>query len=425
MPLSNPKASNTFGIPFSILFVLFVPGHMFDWAIEWAWLGTQLLAALFWFFILRRKFKPTVSLNPSAWILCFILFTISGILGTLYSNFVMGLQIDSKDLQDHFRFLIFIPLALFIGSAIDERNIDGFTLSVKLVVLFNLLTAAILLMDFPVLSNMLMNIYGDAKVQYNFGHIRIGIPFTNPNFAALFFVFAFAYFISFKISPLFAALSLSSLFLTGSRSGLISAAPLLLLSYFYLLRNAFLSRKSLIIFVISHAIPLYLIGNILEAAEGLSRIVELVDSLKDGNIGQVETASIRLDVVNNAIEYIKESPVFGIGPARFYGLDVTDSQLIAWPLMYGIPCAILISGFFAFLFLNVALNSKVSNHAVGAIATSFSFFLMLSTGDFMKNYRLFFITILFAHVIKLISIQNISKMQTASNNFLRQPVSEA
>jgi hypothetical protein len=268
-----------------------------------------------------------------------------------------------------------------------------------------------------------MNIYGDAKVQYEFGHIRIGIPFTNPNFAALFFVLSFAYFTSFKISPLFAALSLSSLFLTGSRSGLISAVPILLLSYFYLLRNALSNRRGLVLFTIMHAIPLYYIVNILEAAEGLSRIVELADSLKDGNIGQVETANIRFEVVNNAIEYIKKSPVFGIGPARFYGLDVTDSQLIAWPLMYGIPIAILISGFFAFIFLNVALSAKLSNHAVGAIATFFSFFLMLSTGDFMKNYRLFFITILFAHVIKLISVKNTSKKQRASNNFLRQPVS--
>lgn len=396
---------------------------MFDWAIEWTWLGIQLLATLFWFFIWHQKFKPTAGLNPSTWLFFFILFTVSGMLGTVYSSLVMGLQIDSKDIQDLMRFLIFIPLALFIGSAIDERNIDGFTLAVKMVVLFNLLTAAILLIDFPVLSTIVMNIYGDAKVQYEFGHIRIGIPFTNPNFAALFFVLSFAYFTSFKISPLFAALSLSSLFLTGSRSGLISAVPILLLSYFYLLRNALSNRTGLVLFTLMHAIPLYYIVNILEAAEGLSRIVELADSLKDGNIGQVETANIRFEVVNNAIEYIKKSPVFGIGPARFYGLDVTDSQLIAWPLMYGIPIAILISGFFAFIFLNVALSAKLRSHAVGAIATFFSFFLMLSTGDFMKNYRLFFITILFAHVIKLISVKNTSKKQTASNNFLRQPVS--
>lgn len=423
MPSSNTKPSYTFGIPLSVLFVLFVPGHMFDWTIEWAWLGAQLLVVLFWFFICHRKFKPTANLNPFAWILCFTLFTLSGMLGALYSSFVMDLQIDNKDIQDHLRFLIFIPLALFIGSAIDERHIDGFTLAVKMVVLFNLLTAVVLLMDLPLLTTIVMNIYGDAKVQYDFGHIRIGIPFVNPNFAALFFVFAFAYFVSFKVSPLFAALALFSLFLTGSRSGLLSAAPLLLFSYFCLFRNSFSSRKGLVIFATLHFVPLYFIVNILEAAEGLSRIVELIDSLKNGNIGQVETANIRIDVVNNAIEYIKKSPIFGIGPARFYGLDVTDSQLIAWPLMYGIPCSFLISGFFALIFLNVALNAKETIHAVGSFATFFSFFLMLSTGDFMKNYRIFFITILFAHVTNLISNKRISHMQSVSNHLLRQPVS--
>lgn len=405
MSFRNSKTSNTTGLSYSVLLVFFVPGHMFDWAIEWAWLGIQLLAALFWFLVLHQRFKPTAGINPSTWLLCFVFFTVFGFSGSLYSSFFLDLQTDSKDIQDLMRFFVFIPLALFIGSAVEACDIDGFTLAIKFVVLFNLLTATILLTDFPSLSTLVMHIYGDAKVQYEFGHIRIGIPFTNPNFAALFFVFAFSYFISFKISPFFAVLSLSSLFITGSRSGLISVVPLLLLSYFYLLRHAILSQKGIAVFAVIHIIPLYYIANILEAAEGLSRIVELAESLKSGNIGQVETANIRFDVVNNAIEYIKKSPVFGIGPARFYGLDVTDSQLIAWPLMYGIPCAILISSFFAFIFLNVARNAKVSKHIEGAVATFFSFFIMLSTGDFMKNYRLFFITILFAHVMKLISIE--------------------
>lgn len=421
MLLRSSKSSNTLGIPYSVLFVLFVPGHMFDWAIEWTWLGAQLIATLFWFFVWHHKFKPTAGLSPSTWLLCFILFTVSGMLGTLYSSFVMGLQIDSKDIQDLMRFLIFIPLALFIGSAIDERNIEGFTLAVKMVVLFHLVTSTILLLDLPGLSTAVMLIYADAKVQYDFGHIRIGIPFTNPNFAALFFVLAFSYFISFKKSPIFAALTLCSLFLTGSRSGLISAVPILLLSYFLLLKNALSGRKGLAIFAVLHAIPLYYIATLIEASEDFSRIVELTDALKDGNIGQVDTASIRLDLINNATEYIKRSPVFGIGPGRTYGLDVTDSQLIAWPLIYGIPCAIVILGFFAFLFLNITRNANTRNHAAGAVVVCISFFLMLSTGDFMKNYRLFFITILFAHSMKLIASRDMSKKQLASNNFLRQP----
>lgn len=420
MFIRNSKASDTVGIPYSVLLVFFVPGHMFDWVIEWAWLGIQLLSTLLWFLVHHQRLKATAGLDPSVWIFYFTIFTVFGIIGVLNSSIVMGMQIDSKDMQDLIRFLVFIPLALFIGSAIEERNIEGFTLAVKLVVLFNLVTATILLLDFPFLSTVVMDIYGEAKVQYEFGHIRIGIPFTNPNFAALFFLLALSYFSSYKISPVFATLSLFSLFLTGSRSGLLSALPVLLLSYVYILQNTLSNRKALVFFAIIHVVSLYYIVNILEVAEGLSRIVELADALKVGNIGQVETANIRFDVVNNAIEYISQSPLFGIGPGRSYGLDVTDSQLIAWPLMYGIPCAIFISGFFAVVFLNVAQKARISKHKTGAIATCISFFLMLSTGDFMKNYRLFFITILFAHIMKLIAERNLKK---PLNNFLRQPIS--
>lgn len=417
MLLGNLKANNSIGIPLSVLFVFFVPGHMFDWAIEWTWLGIQLVIALFWFCVLQQKFQPTAGLNPTTWLMCFTLFTASGMLGTLYSSLIMNLQIDGKDIQDLSRFLISIPLALFIGSAIKEHNIDGFTKAIKMVISFHLLTSAILLFDISNLSNVVMLIYADAKVQYDFGHIRIGIPFTNPNFAALFFVLAFSYFTFFKKSPIFAALSIISLFLTGSRSGLISAAPILILSYLYFLRNALSSRRILSIFIISHAIPLYYIATLLEASEDFSRIVELIEALRDGDIGQVDTASIRLDLVNSAIEYIKLSPVFGIGPGRSYGLDVTDSQLIAWPLMYGIPSAILISGFFAIIFLNIARGARTGNHIAGAVTTCFSFFLMLSVGDFMKNYRLFFITILFAHTMKLIAVNDAFKWQHISINF--------
>ena len=40
-------------------------------------------------------------------------------------------------------------------------------------------------------------------------------------------------------------------------------------------------------------------------------------------------------------------------------------------------------------------------HRLAAVATALSFFLMLGTGDFMKNFRLFYIVILLMHVMHL------------------------
>jgi hypothetical protein len=397
------KLSDSFFTRLSIISVLFVPGHLFDWAIEWLWLGFQLAASLILFFTFHGKLKSTVGLNPKFWTYCFVLFTLMGLLGTLHGHVILGLQIDVKDLQDHFRFLIFIILALFIGSAVVDDDIIFFTSAVKMVVIYNLLASAAILFDLPILSEALMLLYADAKVQVDFLHVRIGIPFGNPNFAAFFFLFAFAYFTSFRASPIFAILSIVSLLLTGSRSGIISILPLILLSYFYILQSAVKNLKELTVCVAFHAVFLSFSEGVFQLATSLPRFIELADALSLGGVDKVDTASIRINVVNDAIKYIELSPFIGIGPGRYYGLDITDSQLIAWPLMYGIPAAVLIIGFFALLFFNIIRNATTNRHALGSLAMLSTFLLMLSVGDFMKNYRLFFISILFLHIMSLIA----------------------
>lgn len=396
------------GIQLTVLLVLFVPGHMFNWAVEWIWLGVQVFIALFWFLVMHRGFVPTAGIRPSAWVVLFVLFTILGFLGTLYSSFGLGFQITTADLPDLLRFLISIPLALFIGSAIDKSASEGVSQAFKGVVLFNVLTSALLLFGVPGASDAVMLIYADAKVTYDFGYIRIGIPFTNPNFAALIFVLLLSYFLFFKQSLIYAVLCLVSLFNTGSRSGFLAAIPILLLAYISLLRIALFNLKILTIVIVLHAMVLYYISTVVETAEGFSRLLELTEALQNREIGQVNTASIRMDLVANALKFIKRSPLFGVGPGRSYGLEITDSQLVSWPLMYGIPGAIVIAGFFGFLFLNIARRAEQRAHVMAALATFLSFFLMLATGDFMKNYRMFFVTVLVAHCMYLVVVPNVS-----------------
>ncbi|MCX8487136.1 MAG: O-antigen ligase family protein [Crocinitomicaceae bacterium] len=353
--------------------------------------------------------RETIGVSPKYWIVWFIFFTSAGIIGSLYGIFFLDLQVESKDLQDHFRFLIYLVFSLFIGSAITYTHVNFFALTIKAVVIFNILTSVIILSNFPILFDVVMAIYTDAKVQFDFSHIRIGIPFANPNFAAFFFLFAFAFFTSFKISPVFAVLSLCSLLLTGSRSGLISLIPLLLALYLQIIMKSIESFKGLLFFVVFHCFFLYFSHVFFESLSELPRFLELVDAINAGGVNKVETASIRIDVVKDAINYITLSPIFGIGPGRYYGLDVTDSQLIAWPLMYGLPTSLLIIGFFSFIFFKIGEAPVKNTYAVGSLSMFFAFILMMSVGDFMKNYRLFFITIMFLHVMRLISVKSIGK----------------
>jgi len=334
-----------------------------------------------------------------------------GIVSMLYGYILpSGGKIGTVDLPDLFRFVIYLPLVLFIGSAIDERDIEGISLALKLVVVFNIMAAVALLADIPVVSNALMLIYADAKVNYDYEFMRIGIPFTNPNFAALIFMLCLSYFLFFERSLKFAALSVISLFVTGSRSGWVSAMPLVLLAYVNQLRViSFRNPIHMATFIAFHALFIYNFGKLAETAQGFVRLQELLQSLDGSGSGffEVETASVRLDIANDVSEYIKRSPWLGWGPARSYGLNVIDSQLLSWSLTFGIPGAIVIAGFFAFLFVNIARRAVRSEQAVAAMVTLMSFFLMLSSGDFMRNYRLFFISVLLIHCMGLIAARRV------------------
>lgn len=389
------------GLPFAMLLVMFVPGHMFNWAVEWAWLGVQVLAALVCLLVARRRIAPTAGIDARVWVGFFLLVTAAGCWSDLYASLVLNIRTSSSDVPDLLRFMIFIPLALFIGATMGRGAADQLSTVLKMVVVFNLVTAAILIARLPVLEPLLMAIYDEAKIQYDFGSIRIGIPFTNPNFAALVFVLALGYFAFFKPSRLFFVLTVVSLFITGSRSGFLAAMPILFLVYLLALRKAAGNPRLLVLVVGLHALALVWVSTVIEAMGGLGRVAELMNALQAGNIAQVDTAAIRFDLVREAMVFIGRSPWFGVGPGRSYGLDVTDAQLIAWPLMYGIPLALALYGFFAWMFLGTIRVAASRTQVLGLLATALSFFLMLSTGDFMKNYRLFFITVLIAHCIHL------------------------
>ena len=400
--MSEHRGMQFFGVPASIFFVMFVPGHLFSWAVEWLWLGIQVLTAIVLMFVVRQTVCSTAGIKPQVWTGFFLLVTVCGAASALHAAVVLNIKTSTNDIPDLLRFLIFIPLALFIGATSTSSFAAQLERVLKLVIVFNLITAALLLLNVPGFASLLMVIYGEAKIQFDFGHIRIGIPFTNPNFAALVFVLALGYFSFFRKSLVFATLTLVSLFLTGSRSGLLAATPILMAVYLLYVVRAMRKPRLLILLLVLHAMAIVWVAQALEAMGGFGRIVELIEAVQAGNLAQVDTASIRFDLIKAALGFIERSPLLGIGPGRSYGLDVTDSQLIAWPVMYGIPLALLIGGFFLWIFTNSLRLASSGELVLGILATAASFFLMLSTGDFMKNYRLFYISVLIAHGIYLV-----------------------
>ncbi len=388
----------------SVWAVMFVPGHLFDWAVEWTWLGAHLLVTVLAAATLGRPVRTTAGVPPGVWLLFAAVGTVLGCLGALHAHMHLGAPLVNADVADLLRFAICLPLALSVGAVIGPASLRSVDNVLKAVVAFNLLTAAVLLAGVPVLNDVIMLLYGEAKVRYDEGQIRIGIPFTNPNFAALVFVLILAYFLFFRPSWKFAGLTLVSLFLTGSRSGWLAAGPILLLAYVRLLGSAISLRHggALALCVVLHLLPAYYLDELIAIGEGLSRLRELTDSLQGGALSEVKTADVRFEVFDVFADFIARSPWLGWGPGRAWGLDIADSQYMSWAVLFGVPAAVAVSLFFAWLFVGPVFRARQREHLLPLLATATSFMLMLATGDFMKNYRLFFIAVLMAHCFRLV-----------------------
>ena len=412
MPKSPATVTNLAGLwgPTMVAIALFVPGHMFSWALEWIWLGFQLLVASVFLMIGRRQPKSTAGVPARVWILIFMVITVSGFISALYGYVVLAISPEVADIADLLRFLIFIPLALYVGATVKPWHARAIVRLFKICVVFNLACAVILVFRLSPLDSIVLAVYQDAKVQYDITHVRIGIPFANPNFAALIFALMLSTFLFFERSLVFAFLTVIAIILTGSRSGYLAIAPLILLAYAQFAMKAVQNWRICSAFLLANMGFALLFGATSERLEEVSRLNELIQALQDKDFSQVETASIRFDLMANAFQYIARSPLFGVGPGRSLGLDVVDSQLIAWPLYYGIPIALVLYGLFLAPMLILAWRARKPGHKLAAIATSLCFFLMLGTGDFMRNYRLFFIALVIMHCIHFLALRSNSSM---------------
>jgi hypothetical protein len=384
-----------------VMLALFVPGHMFGWALEWAWLALQLLCGTVALLCSRHGLRETAGVPAMAWIATFVILTLVGCISAVFGHLAVQIPLDNSDAADLLRLLLFIPLALHVSMLLQARHLQVLNRALKACVLLNLLCSIVLVAEIRPLSDAVLVIYEEAKVQYAIHHIRIGIPFTNPNFAALMFMLMLSVFLFFSRSLLFATLTLISIVLTGSRSGYIAAAPLLLLAYIDFAVRAVTSPKRALVFVLTHVVLLRVASDAADLFGGFSRVTELVTALQGGSLGQVNTANIRFEVIDNAFRFIETSPLLGVGPARSIGLDVVDSQIVSWPLTYGVPAGVWLYGLFIAPMIILALRARQTIQRFAALTTGLSFFLMLGTGDFMKNYRLFYLSLVMMQVMHL------------------------
>lgn len=385
-----------------LLLVFFMPGHWWEWAFEWAWVGAIALAGLCHLFMTPPA-PPRIRLySDRTWMTFGLALTILTATGAAYASFRFGIPLGLRDFVDFPRYLVYGMIGIMIARNVDALDPAIIDKAIRALVAFNLLCAAAILTDVPLLKDLLLMMYEGAKLQYEGGYVRIGIPFPNPNFAALSFLFCFAYFTFFRQSPLYALASFVAIIMTGSRSGMLAAAPILVIGYVMVVIGFFRTRswKVGLLLLGAHLALLYFYSSLAVAIESMNRLQEVVEALENGGLGNVNTAQIRTQVTRALIDdFVMRSPVFGWGPGKAIGIDLSDSQYTNWLLLFGVPGFLLAVTFFAGMALPLLRRQLRWRTLAGSVAMILSFATILYTGDFMKNYRLYFIVVYFFHVM--------------------------
>ena len=200
-------------------------------------------------------------------------------------------------------------------------------------------------------------------------------------------------------------LALALLYLTGSRSGWICC---LIIIFFWVLLNLrllFTSQrfKAMAYLLIFLVVSTFCCNLIIHNINSNYRILSLVQAMENGGIISEANLSGRIQQMKDSWEYTVESPFFGWGTAKYSVMQVIDSQYFTWLFRYGLVGSLLILLIMLYLICQLLILAS-SNHRyfMGLLALFSQCIVMLGTGAFLDNFRLFFITIILLQTLWIV-----------------------
>ena len=384
---------------------VFIPGHLYGWLVERSYSALLLMIAI-------ASFAAAAGRSPLNYIgrrnniillglfIITVLYVFAAVLTTMSSAYGMAV----RDILDFPRYIIIGAVFVIMGNADPDRlraaseKLIIFSLSFSLVVLL------MYIVDVPLLSNMVRWLYEDTKTAITFPRwVRLAAPFENPNFLAFYTVLCFSYalfFASGKRRFVLTALALVVLIVTGSRSGWVAAAVLIAGLFARVLLGVFNTRRSIlrqdILFLILFALITscllwFLYPYLLESA----RVKMVVSALEDGGLSHERNVSGRLDMIVEAFRLFVQRPIIGWGPLKEGGLAVIDNQYSLVLARLGFVGFILIMGIMLYVFSGAVKFAHTWADKFGVVFMWFAVALLLMTGAFLDNFRLFVLFVFF------------------------------
>ena len=398
---------------------VFIPGHLYGWLLERSYSALLLVIAIASFALSAGKVPHNcIGRRGNVLLLGLLvvtaLYVFSAVLIMLLDDYEMTL----RDILDLPRYIVLGAIFVIVGNADPNHLRSALDKLIIFSLSFALFVLLMYLLDVPLLSDIAFWLYQDTKTAIAFPRwIRLSVPFENPNFLAFYAILCLAYALFFtngKNRAILATLSFVVLFATGSRSGWAAAVVLNLgliarvsLGMFYtrstLLRKDFQFLISLLL--ITLCLLWFLYPYLLESV----RVQLIIRALDEGGIFVEPNVAGRLDMFSEAFRVFSQSPIFGSGPYKAGGLDVIDNQYLINLARQGLLGFILTMSIMLYIFSGAIKFAQTWEEKFGVVFMWLAVSILLMTGAFLSNFRLFF---LFAFFVVALNGKAVDSIKT-------------
>jgi hypothetical protein len=396
----SPRYPHIRSWPRLFLIAALIPGHLFDWGIEWAFAAaTTALGMATYPRLLRRR--PTAARIGLGVLIVLTLVSMVGYIFTLaLASFPTGVR-DAVELIKPAMVYFSCAYALVVGAS---TTVEQLRRACFIVLVYGLVCGVALMLEAPVLGGVVEAIYGTTKTAFSDYYMRLSIPFENPNFLGLFAVLSLTLALNFAPRPdlRLVVVSLAATGLSGSRTAWLTSA--LVLSFFVLgvaRRLAAAPRRlSWPHLLLGVALPATLLAAVPLAAESYQRAADFLDLVIEFDLGSDESYSERIALRAAASALILDRPGFGWGAMKYTSLDIVDSQYFSLLLRFGVPATLLLALVAIF---GAAAHVRMAAPGPDRRAAALMWFILavwLWNGTFLENIRLaVLITIFFSAVV--------------------------
>jgi O-antigen ligase len=377
---------------------IFTPGHLYEW-----WVERTLVASVFVLSCL------TLFLKSSAWEsrqttrrigAFFFLIQFFYMFSFIYSVAFNGIETGPRDYFDLGRHVFLWAFVAYVYNHYDERVRGATEAATTFSIYYCLIVAFCFLKFVPVLTPFFRYaLYAQTKTAINYmGQLRLSAPFENPNFLGFYMMQVLCYLIFFSRSTLrflHCAGALLVIYFSGSRTTW-AATTLILSAAFAAYAYAGVRTLKLKLAVqLSLGVLVLVLAGVRFAPVVLqnNRVRALFEAVHKGGVQNEANAAGRLEQNLQVWDFVKRSPLLGWGPSKYAIFDYVDDQYALWGLRNGAIGTLIILAGLGWVAARLILSQRGDALATtGSVAFVSAIALALLTGEFLGNFRLFYMT---------------------------------